>query len=61
MTAKKSISLVSWPLALQKAYEAPTGPRDLCIRVEMPHGHPQGEEPEEIRVFADSLVPERVR
>jgi dienelactone hydrolase len=47
----------AFPLsALQKSYEAPRGPHDLCIRVEMPHGHNQGEDPEEIRVFTDSLL-----
>jgi len=42
--------------ALQQSYRATGGPRTLCIRLRMPHGHgPPGENPEEIRVFADSL------
>ena len=40
---------------LQQSYRAPAGERTLCIRVEMPHAHGgPGENPEEIRVFADS-------
>ncbi|MBI4557759.1 MAG: acetylxylan esterase [Candidatus Hydrogenedentes bacterium] len=43
--------------SLQKTYLLPAGPRTLCIRVRMPHGHGgPGENPEEIRVFADSLT-----
>jgi dienelactone hydrolase len=43
--------------SLQKSYRLPTGPRALCIRVRMPHGHgPAGEGPEEIRAFADSIL-----
>lgn len=43
--------------SLQKSYRLPTGPRALCIRVRMPHGHgPAGEGPEEIRTFADSVL-----
>lgn len=43
--------------ALQKSYRLAPGPRTLSIRLRMPHGHgPAGEGPEEIRVFADSLV-----
>jgi dienelactone hydrolase len=45
------------PNALQKSYRLPTGPRTLCIRLRMPHGHGgAGENPKEIQVFADSLV-----
>ena len=41
----------------QKSYRLPTGPRTLCLRVRMPHGHGKaGENPEEIRVFADSIL-----
>lgn len=43
--------------AYQKSYRLPTGPRTLCIRLRMPHGHgPAGEAPKEIGVFADSLL-----
>lgn len=42
---------------LQKSYRLPPGERTLCLRVEMPHGHGgPGENPEEIRVFADGLL-----
>ena len=41
----------------QKSYRLPKGERELCLRVRMPHGHgPAGENPEEIRVFADSIL-----
>jgi dienelactone hydrolase len=41
----------------QKSYRLPKGERTLCLRVRMPHGHgPAGENPEEIRVFADSIL-----
>lgn len=41
----------------RKSYLLPTGPRTLCLRVRMPHGHgPAGENPEEIRRFANSLL-----
>lgn len=41
----------------QKSSRLPTGPQTLCLRVRMPHGHgPAGENPEEIRVFADSIL-----
>ena len=42
--------------ALQLSYRLPKGPRTLCIRLRMPHGHGPGETPEEIRVFADSIL-----
>ncbi|MBI5384346.1 MAG: acetylxylan esterase [Verrucomicrobia bacterium] len=43
--------------ALQKSYRVPRGARTLAIRLRMPHGHGgAGEKPEEIHVFADSLV-----
>ncbi len=42
---------------LQKSYRATKGPRTLCIRLRMPHGHGgPGENPEEIHVFANSLL-----
>ncbi len=41
--------------SLQKSYRLPKGPRTLCIRVRMPHGHGGiGETAPEIRAFADS-------
>lgn len=43
--------------SLQKSYRLPQSPRTLCLRIRMPHGHGgAGENPEEIRVFADSIV-----
>jgi dienelactone hydrolase len=43
--------------ALQKSYLLPKGPRTLAVRIRMPHGHgPAGEGPEEIKVFADSIL-----
>jgi hypothetical protein len=43
--------------ALQLSYRLPKGPRTLCIRLRMPHGHGgAGENPEEIHVFADSIL-----
>ena len=42
--------------SLQKSYRLPRGPRTLAIRVRMPHAHGgAGENPEEIRAFADSF------
>ncbi len=42
--------------SLQKSYRLPAAVRTLCIRPRMPHGHGgAGENPEEIRVFADSF------
>jgi dienelactone hydrolase len=41
----------------QRSSELPELEPELCLRVRMPHGHgPAGENPEEIRVFADSLL-----
>jgi len=43
--------------ALQKSYRLPKGPRTLCIRIRMPHGHgPAGEAPKEIQAFADGIL-----
>jgi dienelactone hydrolase len=43
--------------SLQKSYRLPPGPRTLCTRVRMPHGHNgPGENPAEIRVFADNIL-----
>lgn len=48
----------AYPLsALQSSYRLPSGPRTLCVRLRMPHGHGgAGENPEEIRVFADTIL-----
>jgi dienelactone hydrolase len=41
----------------QKSYRLPKTDATLCLRIRMPHGHgPAGENPEEIRVFADSIL-----
>ncbi len=46
-----------WFPGLQKSYRAAPGDRTLCIRLRMPHGHgPAGEGPQEIGVFADSIL-----
>ncbi|MCX7047630.1 MAG: acetylxylan esterase [Candidatus Sumerlaeota bacterium] len=46
-----------WFPALQKSYRLPSGPRTLCIRLRMPHGHGgPGEKPKEIYAFAESIV-----
>jgi len=45
------------PGSWQRSYRLPKGPRTLCLRVRMPHGHgPAGENPEEIRAFADAIL-----
>lgn len=42
--------------SLQKSYRLPTGPRTLCLRLRMPHGHGgAGENPKEIHAFAESI------
>lgn len=48
----------AYPLsALQLSYRLPAGERWLAIRLRMPHAHGgAGEKPEEIRVFADSIL-----
>lgn len=48
----------AYPLtAWQRSYRRAQGPRTLCVRLRMPHGHGgAGENPEEIRVFADSIL-----
>lgn len=43
--------------SLQKSYRLPKTPRTLVTRVRMPHGHNgPGENPEEIRAFADAIL-----
>jgi dienelactone hydrolase len=45
------------PGSWQRSYRLPKGPRTLCLRVRMPHGHgPAGENPEEIRAFTDAIL-----
>lgn len=40
----------------QRSYRLPSGPRTVCIRFEMPHGHGGlGENPRELHVFADAM------
>lgn len=46
-----------YPLtALQKSYRQAPGPRNLAIRVQMTHGQGEGEAPEEIQVFVNSVL-----
>lgn len=41
----------------KKSYLLPETAKTLCLRVRMPHGHgPAGENPEEIHVFANSIL-----
>lgn len=41
----------------KKSYLLPKTTRTLCLRVRMPHGHgPAGENPEEIHIFANSIL-----
>jgi hypothetical protein len=49
---------LAFPLpSFQRSYRLPSSQRTLCVRIRMPHGHGgAGENPEEIRVFADSIV-----
>jgi dienelactone hydrolase len=43
--------------SLQKSYRLPQAPRTLTLKIRMAHGHgPPGENPEEIRAFADSFL-----
>ena len=43
--------------SLQRSYRLPHGPRTLCLRVRMPHGHGgAGENPAEIHAIADALL-----
>jgi dienelactone hydrolase len=46
-----------WLPALQQSYRATKGPHTLCVTLRMPHGHGgPGENPPEIKAFADSLL-----
>lgn len=48
---------LAYPLdSLQKSYRLAPSDKTLCIRVEMPHSHPDGWAPTEIGVFADSVL-----
>ncbi len=40
----------------QKSYRTPVGPRTLSMRIRMPHGHIEGEVPEEIHAFANQIL-----
>jgi len=40
----------------QESYRLPSGPRYLCLRIRMPHGHTEGEVPEEIHAVADQIL-----
>lgn len=40
----------------QNSYRQPQGPRTLSLHIRMPHGHTEGEVPEEIHAFADGLL-----
>jgi len=40
----------------QKSYRLAKGPHTLSMRIRMPHGHTEGEVPEEIHAFADQVV-----
>lgn len=43
--------------SLKRSYLLPQTSHTLCVRVRMPHGHyGPGENPEEIRIFADSFL-----
>ena len=43
--------------SLQKSYRLPKAPHTLCVTVRMPHGHGgAGENPAEIKYFADSIL-----
>jgi len=43
--------------SLRKSYRLPQGPRSLAVRIRMPHAHGgPGENPEEIRAFADAVL-----
>jgi cephalosporin-C deacetylase-like acetyl esterase len=45
------------PSAWQRSYRAAPGTQAICLRVRMKHGHGSpGENPEEIRAFADTFV-----
>jgi dienelactone hydrolase len=49
-----------WLPAWQKSHRAVTGPVTLALRIRMPHGHAPGQSPEEIRIFADSILKDGV-
>ena len=47
----------SYPLdSFQKSYRLVPGRVDLCIRVKMPHSHPDGWSPVEIGIYVDSIL-----
>lgn len=47
----------AYPLdSYQKSYRLVRSPRNLCVTVNMPHGHPQGWAPAEIGAYVDSVL-----
>jgi len=47
----------AYPLdSYKKSYALPAGRVDLCVTVNMPHGHPQGWAPAEIGLYVDSVL-----
>ena len=42
--------------SMQKSYDTQAGPHQLCVPIEMPHGHPPGWERREIMDFADHVL-----
>jgi dienelactone hydrolase len=47
----------AYPLdSYQKSYRLVAAPRNLCVTVNMPHGHSQGWAPAEIGAFVDSVL-----
>ena len=45
-----------WLPATRQSCRAAAGPATLSVRIRMAHGHEPGQNPEEIRVFADSIL-----
>jgi dienelactone hydrolase len=47
----------AYPLdSLKKTYSLPKGSVNLCVRLEMPHGHIEGWTPKETGIFVDSIL-----
>lgn len=47
----------AYPLdSYQRSYQLVPGGVDLCVRVKMPHSHPDGWAPKEIGIFVDSVL-----
>lgn len=46
-----------WPHIWQKSYRLPAGPRTVCLKLRMPHGHEgPGENAPELHAFADQVL-----